>query len=105
MAFTNLFLSYTISSNHRSVLLHECGRLGLFVPSVIDSSNVRPNTKAKMKDKSYPNYIHKAMARKQRLWRIYHKNPINALIYESYRKAESKFRTLIFKLEVKMKMP
>ena len=54
-----------------------------------------------MKAKFYPNYIRKAMARKQRLWRIHHKNPSNALIYESYRKAESKYRTSIFKLEVK----
>ena len=54
-----------------------------------------------MKAKSYPNYIHKAMARKQRLCRIQHKNPINALVYESYHKAESKLRTLIFKREVK----
>ena len=54
-----------------------------------------------MKAKFYPNYIRKAMARKQRLFRILHKNPINALIYESHRKAESKYRTLIFKLEVK----
>ena len=31
----------------------------------------------------------------------YRNNPSNASIYESYSKAESKFRTLIFKLEVK----
>ena len=39
----------------------------LFVPSVIDRNNVRPNTKAKTKVKFYPNYICKAMARKQSL--------------------------------------
>ena len=72
----------------------------MFVPSVIDSNNVWPNTKAKTKVKSYHNYIRKAMARKQFLWRFHRNNPSNALIYECYRKAESKGRTLIFKLEV-----
>ena len=75
----------------------------LFVPSVIDNNNVRQDTKVKTKVKSYPNYINKA--RKQCLWRLYRTNPSNALIYESHRKAESKCITLIFKLEVKKKIP
>ena len=37
----------------------------LFVPSVIHSNKVRPDTKAKTKVIAYPNYIRKAMARKQ----------------------------------------
>ena len=72
-----------------------------FAPSVIDSNNFRPNTKAKTKVKSYRNYKRKAMARKQSLWRLHRNNPSNSLIYESYHKAESKCCILIFKLEVK----
>ena len=67
----------------------------------MDSNNVRPDTKAKTKVKSYLNYIRKAMARKQCLWRLHRNNPRNAFIYESYSKAESKCRTLILKKEVK----
>ena len=41
------------------------------------------------------------MSRKQCLWRLHRNNPCNALIYESYRKAEPKCCTLIFKMKVR----